>query len=104
MVTEPPPAAVDCAPFPAALLPLLFNNQRWVWFDEVIGAPLQTASITMFPAVVPVTATVGVPVLAAVTGVPSGVVWSTPVNDTDPALKWSTDVLAVTRTVFAPVA
>ena len=105
MVTEPPAVAVDDAPFPAAEAMFVFRSHRWTWFDEVIEFPLQMVSTTMFPAVVPVTVTLG-EVMAPnpVTGVPSGVAWSTPVNDTDPA-EWSfADPVVVANTVFAPVA
>jgi hypothetical protein len=66
--------------------------------DEVIELPLQTASATRFPLVVPVTATVGEPLPPkAVTAVPK---LPAPVNETEPAAIDA--VVVVMATVFVP--
>lgn len=98
IVTEPPAAAVDPAALLAPVKVFWFFNQRGVWFGEVIEAPLHTASTTMFPLVVPVTATVGVPVPAAVTAVPKPLA---PVNEIDPAVM--SPLVVATATVNVPV-
>lgn len=105
IVTVPPADAVEDAPFPPAEAMLVLRSHRFVWVELRTPAPVQTASMTMFPDVVPVTAALGVvPLPNAVTAVPRGLVWLTPVNDTDPAEIASILLLVVTTTVFAPVA
>jgi hypothetical protein len=85
MVTDEAPAAVDCAPLPAAVEPFWFFIQRRVWLEPAIVLPFPTTSTVMSPGAL-VTVTWGfAPEPKLVVTCASGVDWLTPVKLIEPA-------------------